>query len=307
MMIMILIFGIISIVAASVTGLVPVLVSKPVSPPIDPPPNVELPLPDRISKELYKQQEEMIYEQIKLKINNIETFSSHLTNIIDESYDQKSYDETKSFKHVIDSLNSTKLFDENTPVPNEVKYFFMIDHNCEYILYAYDNSNLNRSNAKGLEHCDNLVEEPIEKTIITKNYPATALWTFVNTHAQSYDLNKDEKVDFILGISIHWDKIAEEIQNMIFINDDTRYLLVDKENTILIDVTKDRISRLADQADKKIKEGNLRVENKLMMSTETVALKYEKEENHTQTSLNDIVIDDLSLRDWKIITIRSDK
>ena len=264
----------------------------------------DLPLP--VSKELYDHQHEIISQHIISTINNIDTFSKHITNIIDESYDPKLYNQTKSFVHVEDSLNETKLFDVNTPVPNGVKYFFMIDHDCKYILYAYDNSKLNRPDARGLDHCDNLVGEPTEEKILTKNYPATALWTFVNTYAQSYDLNNDGKIDFVLGTSINWDKISEEIQNLIFIDNDTQYLLVDGDNTVLMKVTKNEIFRLEDYAEDIIREEDLRINGELMMNRESEGPKYQEQDSHESKNLN-IEIDGKPLKNWKVVMIRSDK
>ncbi len=150
------------------------------------------------NEQLDTQQTQMIKNHIASKIQNVIIFSTNLSNIVEENYAN-----TSSVDETIDSLRDSGLFHVNTPVPKEVAYFYMIDHKCEYILYAYDDENINRKNAIDTESCNSLVNEKKEGVLLSKNYASTSTFNFVNTLARSFDLDDDGNIDLVLGVAIH--------------------------------------------------------------------------------------------------------
>ena len=247
------------------------------------------------------QQNQMIKNHIASKINNVILVSTNLTNFIEETYNK-----TGSIDETIDHLRDSGLFHVNTPVPKEIAYFYIIDDKCDYILYAYDDENINRNDAIGTESCDNLIPKKEEGRILTKNYASTSTFNFVNTFARSLDLDEDGNIDLVLGVTIDWDNISSEIKNMIFLND-IRYMLKDKSNVIVIDATKSSFSSLKKQAnDQAVYDED---KKKLLLDSNSVAREYVQNDKDTSEQLNGIVTTDNGidlLVDWSLIT-RSEK
>ena len=244
-----------------------------------------------------KQQTEMIKSHIASKINNVVSTSTNLTIIIRDTYS-----ETKSVDETIDSLRESGLFHVNTPVPKEIAYFYVIDNECNYRLYAYDDENINRSNATGTETCDELVHEKGERKILTKNYASTSTFNFVNTFGRSIDLDNDGNVDLVLGVAINWDNISSEIKNMIFL-DDMRYMLKDKNDVIVINATKLSFSSLHVQANDQAEYNEHKEKN--LLDPNSIAVKFEVSDNDILEQLDGIsVMDDNTdlLVDWVLIT-----
>ena len=241
----------------------------------------------------------MIKNHIASKIQNVIIFSTNLTNIVEENYAN-----TNSVEETIDILRESGLFHVNTPVPKEVAYFYMIDSECEYRLYAYDDENINRENAIGTESCDNLVHEKTEGVILSKNYASTSTFNFVNTFARSLDLDKDDNIDLVLGVAVDWDNVSSEIKNMIFL-DDVQYMLKDKSDVIVIviDVTQSSFASLKKQAEEQSVYDEHK--DKKVLDPNSIARKYEKNDKDEFEQLNGLAVTDNGidlLKDWSLIT-----
>lgn len=247
------------------------------------------------------QQNQMIKNHISSKIKNVILVSTNLTNLIEETYNQ-----TGSIDDTIDQLRDSRLFHVNTPVPKEIAYFYIIDEKCDYVLYAYDDENLNRKNAIGTEACDDLIHEKEERQILTRNYASTSTFNFVNTFGRSFDLDADGNIDLVLGVTIHWDNMSSEIKNMIFL-DDIRYILKDKSNVVVINASQSSFESLKKQAE----EQSVYDEDKgkSLLNPNFTATEYVQHDKDTTEQLNGIVMTDNGidlLVDWSLIT-RSEK
>ena len=287
--------------AAATIGVIPIILDDKSLPESTPEPTSEPGLPVTKypfwTEQLDIQQNQMIKNHIASKIQNVIIFSTNLNNIVKENYAK-----TRSVEETIDSLRDSGLFHVNTPVPKEVAYFYMIDRKCEYRLYAYDDENINRENAIGTESCDNLVHEKSEDVIFSKNYASTSTFNFVNTFARSLDLDKDGHIDLVLGVAVHWDNVSSEIKNMIFL-DDVQYMLKDKSDVIVIDVTQSSFSSLKKQAEKqRVYDED---KDKQLLDPNSIARKYEKNSKDESEQLNGLAVTDNGidlLKDWSLIT-----
>jgi len=178
-------------------------------------------------------------------VNNIQSFidASHLVeNAIEVGY-AKNENKEEFINNRIDELNDLSLFSsENIPMKNAL-YFYVLsppnlevgheDEGCDFLVYSHI-IKMKRPNGRGIETCENLLQD----LHLTTNYPSTALETFTNTISSKVSLDHNYHTDLIFNAAMDWTPISKEIKSKITI-DNTRFVLVDSSNIIIIDCDKD--------------------------------------------------------------------
>ncbi|MDH3360957.1 MAG: hypothetical protein OEL56_02120 [Nitrosopumilus sp.] len=188
------------------------------------------------------------YNTVKVSITNkIQSFidASHiLENIVTMGYIENE-NKTLFIDKKVGELQNSDLFAINKkPIQNSL-YFYMLSPSpeCKFLLYPFK-IDMSRTNAVGLESCD-LVNQDL---FITNNYPSTGSGTFVNTVSQKIRLTNGEGYDLTTGIAIDWDSISEDIRRTSIKSSDVKFVLVDREQFLIMECTFDKCKSMKSYA-----------------------------------------------------------
>ena len=238
--------------------------------------------------------EDLTYKEIQ----NLIDASNLYTIMFTVGYEPE--ENTQEFvNRITNELKFTDIFIPNLRVSDVVAYVYVMepDPECEFLLYAYL-QHMERENGAKLESCFMMNDNEI---YLTSMYPSTGTTSFVNALAKRIDLDpNDGTYDLIISSAIDWDRFSNNIQRAITL-ENTRFVLVDAQNFVVVDCDKNSCKNIKDQA-QSVKD----------FSENSIAKKYDPNEynmyqNHADPILlnnNDLEIYDIQnsvlLKDWKI-------
>ncbi len=188
-----------------------------------------------LEKQLYDNQYKAVRSSI---INKIQSFidSAHvLENTINLGY-SNGQNKTEFISQKMDELKKSELYKrERVPITNSLYFYIMSPHpNCQFLLYSHVEY-MKRENGLDLEACEGDLD-----LFLTSNYPSTGTGDFTNGLVQKIWLgNDDAKNDLISTIAIDWDRFSTEIRQSDITLPNTRFVLVDKDDFVVMDCSLD--------------------------------------------------------------------
>jgi len=188
-----------------------------------------------LEKQLYDNQYKAVRSSI---INKIQSFidSAHvLENTINLGY-SNGQNKTEFISQKMDELKKSELYKrERVPITNSLYFYIMSSYpDCQFLLYSHA-EHMKRENGLELEACKVDLD-----LFLTSNYPSTGTGDFTNGLVQKIWLgNDDAKNDLISTIAIDWDHFSTEIRQSDITLSDTRFVLVDKDDFVVMDCTLD--------------------------------------------------------------------
>ena len=196
---------------------------------------------DRINTQLYDNQYNTVKSSVINKIQSLIDSSHVLENTIMLGYAGEQ-DKGEFIKQKMLELRFSDLYDpKKVPVKNSLYFYIMSPYpECEFLLYSHV-VYMKRDNGLGLEACEGDLD-----MFVTGNYPSTGTNEFTNGLVQKIRLGNDlgTRYDLISTIAIDWDHLSTEIKESDITLSDVRFVLVDKDNYIVMDCTSEECTSM---------------------------------------------------------------
>ena len=207
---------------------------------------------EKANTQLYENQYNTVKSSVINKIQSLIDSSHVLENTIILGYTE-GQDKEDFIEKRMEELRRSALYDpKKIPVKNSLYFYIMSPHpECKFLLYSHVEF-MKRDNGLGLEACEGELD-----LFITGNYPSTGTNEFTNGLVQKIALGNDPdtRYDLISTIAIDWDNFSNEIKDSDIALSDVQFVLVDKNNYVVMDCTPENcksMHRFAQSLDKPI-------------------------------------------------------